>query len=132
MKKKLALLLAATMAASMIGCGSSDATSAADASADTQDSADQSAAESTDAAASATTGDKIPITLWHIQTGTVADIIQESADRFMADNPQYEVTVVQKQNDSYKTDLSLAINAGTVPDVFITWGGQTMYDYVDA
>lgn len=75
--------------------------------------------------------DKIPLTIWHIQTGTVADTIQGSVDRFMEDNPQYEVTVVQKQNDSYKTDLSLAINAGTVPDVFITWGGQTMYDYAD-
>lgn len=49
----------------------------------------------------------------------------------MKANPQYDVTVVQKQNDTYKTDLSLAINAGTMPDVFITWGGQTMYDYVD-
>ena len=76
-------------------------------------------------------GDTIPLTIWHIQTGGAADAIQGSVDRFMADNPQYKVTVVQKQNDSYKTDLSLAINAGTMPDVFITWGGQTLYDYID-
>ncbi|HBI60162.1 MAG TPA: ABC transporter substrate-binding protein, partial [Lachnospiraceae bacterium] len=56
---------------------------------------------------------------------------EDAAKRFMKDNPDYEVTVVQKQNDSYKTDLSLAINAGTLPDVFCTWGGQTMYDYAD-
>lgn len=74
---------------------------------------------------------KTQLTLWHIQTGTVQDIIQASVDRFVAENPQYEVTVVPKQNDSYKSDLSLAINAGTVPDIFITWGGQTMYDYVE-
>lgn len=76
-------------------------------------------------------GDKIPLTIWHIQTGTMIDVIQAAVDRFVAENPQYDVTVVQKQNDSYKTDLSLAINAGTMPDVFITWGGQTLYDYVD-
>lgn len=84
-----------------------------------------------DAGGSAAPGDKIPLTLWHIQTGTMQDVIQASVDRFVAENPQYDVTVVEKQNDSYKSDLSLAINAGTMPDVFITWGGQTMYDYID-
>jgi len=76
-------------------------------------------------------GDKIPLTLWHIQTGGPGEIIQASVDRFMADHPEYEVTVVPKQNDSFKSDLSLAINANTMPDVFITWGGQLMYDYAD-
>lgn len=76
-------------------------------------------------------GDKIPLTLWHIQTGGPGEIIQASVDRFMANHPEYEVTVVPKQNDSFKSDLSLAINANTMPDVFITWGGQLMYDYAD-
>lgn len=75
--------------------------------------------------------DTTELTIWHIQTGAAADAIQASVDRFMEENPQYKVNVIQKQNDSYKTDLSLAINANTMPDVFITWGGQTMYDYVD-
>ena len=79
----------------------------------------------------ADSGGKTKLTLWHIQTGEVATGIQAAVDRFMEANPNYEVTVVQKQNDSYKTDLSLAINAGTMPDIFITWGGQTMYDYVN-
>lgn len=70
------------------------------------------------------TGGKTPLTIWHIQTGTMIDVVQDSVDRFVAENPQYEVTVVQKQNGSYKTDLSLAINAGTMPDIFITWGGR--------
>jgi raffinose/stachyose/melibiose transport system substrate-binding protein len=114
MKKRLAAILAATMVLGLTACGSSG----------------NSGTDST-AAGSSSSGDKTQLTIWHIQTGTMADVIQESVDRFMEDNPEYEVTVVQKQNDSYKTDLSLAINAGTMPDVFITWGGQTMYDYVD-
>ncbi len=84
-----------------------------------------------DSGGSAASGDKIPLTLWHIQTGALGEITQASVDRFVEANPQYDVTVVQKQNDSFKSDLSLAINAGTMPDVFITWGGQLMYDYVD-
>ncbi|MDO4491490.1 MAG: extracellular solute-binding protein [Lachnospiraceae bacterium] len=115
-KKVLPVILAAAMALSMTACGSSS-----------------KPAESADAKAegAAASGDKIDLTLWHIQTGATAEIVQQSAERFMADNPQYNVTVVQKQNDSYKTDLSLAINAGTMPDVFLTWGGQTLYDYID-
>lgn len=122
MKKLLSLLLALAMALSLAACGGSNTPADGD-------TADSSGAADTPAAA--TDGDKIPLTIWHIQTGEMVNVIQDAVDRFMADNPQYDVTVVQKQNDSYKTDLSLAINAKTVPDVFITWGGQTMYDYVD-
>ena len=32
----------------------------------------------------AAAGDKIPLTLWHIQTGTMNDVIQASVDRFVA------------------------------------------------
>jgi raffinose/stachyose/melibiose transport system substrate-binding protein len=128
MKKRLASILAITMALTLTACGSST-----DSSSSTSSSTTGSESTSSESSQTTTTssGDKVSITLWHIQTGEMADVIQGSVDRFMEDNPQYEVTVVQKQNDSYKTDLSLAINAGTVPDVFITWGGQTMYDYVD-
>lgn len=120
-KRAFCFLLTLCMALSLAACGSGGNGGGATGGNATGDGA----------SGGASSGDKIPITLWHIQTGTMIDVIQASADRFMADNPQYEVTVVQKQNDSYKTDLSLAINAGTMPDVFITWGGQTLYDYVD-
>lgn len=119
MKKLLALVLALAMVLSLASCGSSTSDGASDGSAPNA---------SEDSTAS---GDKTSLTIWHIQTGAAADAIQASVDRFEEANPQYDVTVVQKQNDSYKTDLSLAINAGTVPDIFITWGGQTLYDYVD-
>ena len=72
--------------------------------------------------------EKTKLTMWHIQTGAQADAIQASVDRFMKANPEYDVEVVQKQNDTFKTDVSLAAQAGTLPDIFITWGGQTMYD----
>ena len=111
--RPLGLLLALFMALALTACGNSGG------------------GASTGGSSGGSGGDKIPLTIWHIQTGGAADAIKGSVDRFMADNPQYNVTVVQKQNDSYKTDLSLAINAGTMPDVFITWGGQTLYDYVD-
>lgn len=121
MKKLLSLVLALAMALSLVACGSSNSNN----SGTTGDTSNAAAGNTT------ASGDKIPLTIWHIQSGGMGDAIEAAVDRFEEANPQYEVTVVQKQNDSYKTDLSLAINAGTMPDVFITWGGQTMYDYVD-
>lgn len=118
-KRPLSLLLALFMTLALTACGNSG------------NSTGGSTGGGGGSTGGGSDGDKIPLTLWHIQTGGAADAIQGSVDRFMAENPQYKVTVVQKQNDSYKTDLSLAINAGTMPDVFITWGGQTLYDYVD-
>lgn len=123
MKKLLALVLSLLMVLSLAACGSSDA-GTADGSTDANVSSD-------DAAGDSDAGGTKELTIWHIQTGSAADAITAAAERFEEANPGYHVTVVQKQNDSYKTDLSLAINAGTLPDIFFTWGGQTMYDYVD-
>lgn len=117
-KKLIAAGLTAMMTLSLAACGGGGA--------------DRSPGSPTDhSSADNSSGGKKQLTLWHIQTGSMTKSFEDAAKRFMKDNPDYEVTVVQKQNDSYKTDLSLAINAGTLPDVFCTWGGQTMYDYAD-
>lgn len=130
MKKLLALVLALVMALSLVACGNSNTT--ADSGSGDSGAADNSGdAAGGDAASGDTADGTTELTIWHIQTGSAADAITAAVERFEEANPQYHVTVVQKQNDSYKTDLSLAINAGTLPDVFLTWGGQTMYDYVD-
>lgn len=75
---------------------------------------------------------KTKLTLWHIQTATAADSLANSARRFMEQNPQYDVEVIQMQNDSYKQKLSMAMSAGETPDIFVHWGGSSMIDYVEA
>lgn len=78
-------------------------------------------------------GDKKKLEFWHIQTiGDAPDIIQASVDRFVAENPEYEVNVSVIANDSYKQKLSVAMSSGQMPDVFISWGGGPMNEYVDA
>lgn len=76
--------------------------------------------------------EKTKLTLWHIQTGTMASCLENSAERFMEANPQYEVEVIQMQNDSYKQKLSMAMSAGEAPDIYVHWGGSSMIDYVEA
>ena len=81
---------------------------------------------------SVSTGEKTKLTLWHIQTGKAIDILHGSAERFMEENPQYEVEVVDMTNDSYKQKLSLAMSSNQTPDVYVQWGGANLAAYVDA
>lgn len=119
----LAMLLGGVMSVSLlVGCGSQANTS--------QD------ASTSDSAASETKtkdGDKKVIEFWHIQTqGEVPAIIQDSVDRYMADNPDCEVKVTIMANDAYKQKISVAMSSGQMPDVITSWGGGPMNEYVDA
>ncbi|HHV63154.1 MAG TPA: extracellular solute-binding protein [Firmicutes bacterium] len=73
------------------------------------------------------------IVLWHIQTTEPAtSIIADSAARFEKDHPGVKVEVVPIQNDPYKVKIKVAMGAGTPPDVWISWGGGPLEQYVRA
>lgn len=73
------------------------------------------------------------ITMWHIQnTGDGPMLLQQAADRYMADNPDVNVEVVPMQNDPYKTRIRTALGAGDPPCIFPSWGGGPLYQYVQA
>jgi raffinose/stachyose/melibiose transport system substrate-binding protein len=110
LRKLSAILLTATLfSTALIGCGSSNT-----------------------ASTSGSATGKTKLTLWHIQTSTAADAIKASAKRFMQDNPQYDVEVVDQVNDSYKQKLAMAMSSNQTPDVFIQWGGSGLIDYVNS
>lgn len=113
MKRTLAAALTGVLSLSLAGCGGSAGSSAVP-------------------QPQAADGQKTKLTLWHIQTGTMANALNNSAERFMQENPEYEVEVIQMQNDSYKQKLSMAMSAGETPDIYIHWGGSSMIDYVEA
>jgi raffinose/stachyose/melibiose transport system substrate-binding protein len=76
---------------------------------------------------------KTKLTIWHIQnTDPFPGIIQDSMKRFMADNPQYDVKIVVMQNDAFKTKLKIAMSSNTMPDIFPTWSGGPMNEYIDS
>lgn len=80
-----------------------------------------------------TAGEQKKITLWHIQsTGVGPELIQNAVDRFIADNPNVEVEVVALQNDPFKSKLKVAMGANNPPDIFPTWSGGPLYEYVKA
>ena len=76
---------------------------------------------------------KTKLVFWHIQTTEpMPSIINDSMKRFMSANPQYDVQVVAMQNDAYKTKLVTAMASNTMPDIFVTWTGGPMYEYINS
>ncbi len=124
MKKKLIQVASLIMAVAMMamaatGCGNSAPANSA------------AAPAQSDTPSTAAPGEKTELTLWHIQTtDPVKTTIQNSIDRFMKDNPNYNVTVVPIQNDAYKQKLTIAMSSGKTPDIYISWTGGPMIEYI--
>ncbi len=78
-------------------------------------------------------GGKTELEFWHIQTnGEIPQVIQESVDRYTAEHPQYRVNVVPTANDSYKQKLTIAMASDKIPDIFPSWSGGPMIEYVNS
>jgi raffinose/stachyose/melibiose transport system substrate-binding protein len=132
--KFLAILLSILliMMVSMTGCGSKKEEPAKGDQSTVTQAATQAPTEASTPAPEKST-EKKKLVFWHIQSsGTGPEMIQKSVDRFMKDNPNVEVEVVPLQNDPFKTKLKVAMGAGNPPDVFPSWGGGPLYEYVKA
>lgn len=81
-------------------------------------------------AADATGGDG-SLDLWHIQTDDPW-LLDDAADRYMADNPDVDVNVNGIENDAYKTQIAVALGADEPPCIFMSWGGGPLIGYVEA
>ena len=70
---------------------------------------------------------------WDIQTSEPGKTIFDTivAD-FNKANPGIQIDKQTIQNDPFKTKLAAAMQAGTPPDLFQSWGGGVLKAYVDA
>jgi raffinose/stachyose/melibiose transport system substrate-binding protein len=84
------------------------------------------------AAFAAAEAPKRELTFWHIQTyKATREVVDGAVKRWEAANPEWQVNVVALGNDDLKEKLRQAAAAGTrFPDVFHTWGGEILRDYV--
>ncbi len=73
------------------------------------------------------------ITLWDIRTpeDPARAAVEDAIARFEEDHDNIEIEHVPIQNDDYKTRLSVAAAADDEPDIFMTWGGGGLKNYVD-
>jgi len=69
---------------------------------------------------------------WSIQVdGDNPAILQRAIDRFNSVNPNIKVNLTLISNDSYKQRLAVAMAAAQTPDLFFSWSGGPMYEYVN-
>lgn len=126
MKRKLALMLALTMAVgSLAACGSSGGGSS---------EGTTSASTETTPTTSESSGDDSTITFWEQGTDEPdKSLWQYAADQYNANDSTesgYTIDTVATVNDQYKQKLSVAMSAGQCPDMYTHWSGGPMVEYI--
>ena len=133
MKKYLALILALVLLTSVLSACSGDTPSTPDnppASNGTEN--DPAVADDTPSAESPSEGGEI--LFWHIATESpVLEIYEFAIDMFNSNTDSgFTVTSVGTRNDVYKEKLIIAMSAGECPDVYSSWSGGPMIEYIEA
>lgn len=132
MRSLMAVGLSVCMCLSMAGCGGSGETASDPASADTGAAADGGSTAQT-AESSADSGDKV-ITFWNVGTEGADKETYEMAIRQFEEKSQsgYTIENIPTQNDKYKEKLVIAMSSGECPDMYTTWSGGPMNEYIDS
>lgn len=76
--------------------------------------------------------EQITLNLWHKDTGVKGDLYQKYVDEFMAEHPNIKVEITVNRSDAYKEKLPISFSGNQQPDVFFTWGGSWLKNFVDA
>lgn len=129
MKRKTvvtAVSMSLIMGLSLTGCGGG--LSGADTTA-----ADAGSTAKTEAAAGAGTGDNT-IVFWNTGTeGADKELYQYAIDKYEGDSANtYKIDNQPTQNDKYKEKLVIAMSSGECPDMYSTWSGGPMNEYIDS
>ena len=75
-------------------------------------------------------GDAGTVTLWYLQDHEV--MVNSAIERFNEEFPDVTVEAQGVENDPYKTRLQTAMGTDAQPDVFHSWGGGWLQQFVDA
>ena len=73
------------------------------------------------------------IEFWYLAgAGFQPEVFKDSVARLEAAHPEVKVTIQELQNDPFKTKLAVAMGSDAPPDVWHTWGGGVLQEYVKA
>ncbi|NRF93868.1 extracellular solute-binding protein [Paenibacillus frigoriresistens] len=85
----------------------------------------------TKTASTGQSGEKKTLEFWYIDPGDKEKVYLEAVERFKKKHPDVEVKSLQTPNDTYKQKFAVAMSGGTPPDVFHSWGGGWLKEFVD-
>ena len=60
------------------------------------------------------------------------DILQKTADAFMAKNPGVKIVLMPMENEALKAKLPTMLQSNDAPDIFTSWGGGVMLAHEQA
>ena len=137
-KSIIALGLSTIMCLSLAGCGGGSDTAASSGSSNggTESAAADSGAADAGAesgGAESDSGDKV-ITFWNVGTEGADKETYEMAIRQFNENTKsgYTIENIPTQNDKYKEKLVIAMSSGECPDMYTSWSGGPMNEYIDS
>lgn len=77
--------------------------------------------------------EKVVVTWWHITTAENHKIVwQTLADSYMAAHPNVTIEISVLENEAFKTKLTTVMQSGEPPDIFQSWGGGVMNEFIAA
>jgi raffinose/stachyose/melibiose transport system substrate-binding protein len=122
-RRWLATAAVAAAAVSLAACSSSGSSTS---------STSTPAATPTSTASKAATS--VTDTMWLVTTGPspANTAVQNLVSSFEAANPGDHITINFIENQSYKQKIQLAMGAGNPPQIFWSWGGGTLQQYIKA
>ncbi|MDM5201021.1 extracellular solute-binding protein [Fictibacillus enclensis] len=74
---------------------------------------------------------KKTLEFWQIDPGEKEKVYKEAVARFEKKHPDVNVKFLTIPNDAYKQKLSVAMSGNRAPDVFVSWGGGWLKNFVD-
>jgi len=75
----------------------------------------------------------VTVTWWHITTDEKqAAVWQSLADSYMAEHPNVNIEITILENEAFKTKMTTVVQSGDMPDIFQSWGGGVMNEYIGA
>ncbi len=131
-KKVLSVALSFTLAVSLLAaCNSSGNRQASPADNEATQTGDSAAGTG---ASNAASDDDKEIVFWNIGTESPdKDILQYGVDKFNETTTSgYTIKMVPTQNDTYKEKLIIAMSSGECPDMYTSWSGGPMNEYIES
>jgi raffinose/stachyose/melibiose transport system substrate-binding protein len=74
--------------------------------------------------------ESVNIQFWHKDIGFKQQLYQKYVKEFEKQNPNIKVKITQMRNENYKSKLPIAFSGNTAPDVFFSWGGGWLHEFV--
>ncbi|MCR8630913.1 extracellular solute-binding protein [Paenibacillus radicis (ex Xue et al. 2023)] len=128
MKKAVTSLTLSSMLL-LAACGGGAPATTSAGKTDTPTNNDKKPAE-TKAADASKAGEKKTLEFWYIDPGDKEKVYLEAVERFKKKHPNVEVKALQTPNDTYKQKFAVAMSGGNPPDVFHSWGGGWLKEFV--